>query len=146
MLLDFGLKMLSSALSKASNDRQIENQISEIDNRKDELDEWYNKESGTSYLNTAEGQSAMTALSSDKREQEEALVNRTISSGATPEAAVAMASEINKGYAEALSEVASEATSRQKSIDNIYGDMSNQLQEDRDEALEGQTSIWSYIF
>ncbi len=144
-LLDFGLDMLSGALRKVSDDKAREEQIKAIEQQRESIEESHSIASATDYLDTTVGKSAMSAINSEKEEQEEALANNLARGGMSAEAAVAMGSELNKNYSEAVSNLAAIGSEEQRKRTESYDDTMNALDEEKRDVASTQKGFWNYI-
>ncbi len=146
ILLDLGLEMLSGALRKSNDDKVRNEQLSTIEDMQESLQKTYEIESSKDYLDTTEGKSALNAVNSEKERNEEALANNVARGGLTAEAAVAMGSEVNKNYSDAVSKLAAIGAERQSELDEIYTNTMSDLHETKMDVMATENSFWGYIF
>ena len=81
---------------------------------------WYEQQRNTNYLDTQEARSVLSSLRTQSEKQQEAMNNNLVRSGASDEAKVAAASELNKSYSENVNRLAGIGTRYQDNIRREY--------------------------
>lgn len=101
--------------------RKAEKQLQE---RKDNLNNWYAQEKNTNYLDTDAARSTLALLRRQNKRQMEALNNNAVKAGTSDEAKVAAAGRLNDSYADAVSRIAGMGTQYK---DNLRRDYMNRM-------------------
>lgn len=80
--------------------------LKEQDKKANKLDAWYNQEMNQNYVDRADSQAMLRRIYEYNTEAQRALDTNAIKRGATDEAKVAMAKNLNKNYASTVSQIA----------------------------------------
>lgn len=138
-----GLSALSSvfgSLKSAQANRRIDSQLAK---RQSELERWYNKEYNIPYTDTEEAQSIIQLL---KRQRDEALKKTTQAgaiTGASDEARVATAGELNEDIMDALTRLAGYGTRYKQGIRREYQGLKSNLDVLESQNLQRKSDWWT---
>lgn len=105
------------ASKSAKQNREIDREIAR---RKSELQGWYNKESGTSMLDTTGGKSIIKLLLENMRRENEGLQNSAAITGASSEAVTAQKEGFMENYTNAMAKMLGYDTGRQDALRRDY--------------------------
>lgn len=98
-----------------------------LNKRINDLDSWYNAESSKDYTQTQEGQATMRRLESQMKKALESQNNDAVRTGATPESKVAVQSELQEKYSDAVSNLSGLTTQRKEGLRRDYMSSMNNL-------------------
>lgn len=99
----------------------------ELDNQQKRLDNWYNGEMGTNYLDRADSRSMLNRIRNYYDERMRKQNTQNIKGGASEEAKVAQAVAANKGIADAASRISAAGQQHKDSVAGQYRQMSYNL-------------------
>ncbi len=94
--------------------------IEETKADKKENEKMYNRAMSENYLDTAEARSSLAQLRESNKKQLESATNNLIRNGATEESKIAVASGLNRNYADAASRMAGLATKYREDATDRY--------------------------
>jgi len=95
-------------------------QEAQLKKRQTELQNWYDKEYNTNYLDTSAARGTLQILRNNNRETMKKVSQRNAIGGASDEKAVATADAVQKNYANNVAGVAAQGTARQDRIQGSY--------------------------
>lgn len=99
----------------------------ELDNQQRQLDQWYNGEMGTNYLDRADSRSMLKRIRDYYDERMRKQNTQNIKGGASEEAKVAQAVAANKGIADAASRISTTGQQHKDSVAGQYRRLSYNL-------------------
>lgn len=143
MLLSGGLGVAGNlfGLSKSSQaNRKYDNYISGMTNK---LDNWYNKESNTNYLDTEEAKAVLRRLQEEAKEISGDLESSAAVTGASAEKQVAMKDKLNKNYTGAATSLAGRGTQRKDNLRREYMGRQSMLDQLKLQSLLGKSQNWN---
>lgn len=91
-----------------------------LQEKKDNLTKEYTQEKSTNFLDTDTARSTLALLRRQNQQQNEAMNNNAVKTGASDEAKVAMAAGLNRNYADAASQIAGMGTQYKQNLKNNY--------------------------
>ncbi len=125
----------------AANSSRAKSKI--LNQREEEIQQWYNQESNTDILDTSAVKSALSSQRKQHKEQQRKLSDSVVSRGLSDEAKVAYAAELNDDYANTISNVAAQGDRRDREIESSYRNEKNRLDNMRYEIQSAKSSAMS---
>lgn len=146
MLLDYGIKLFSNALTNNSYNKKIDNQLDYLSDTESALEEWNTKATSVNYLDSAEGKSATKTISDQKEKADTTAANNLARAGATAEEQVAQASAANSDYASALSLLAGVGSNKAQQQQETYYTTKSKLDSQVAELESSKKSLFDIFF
>lgn len=115
-----GASIAGSIFGGVSSFMSARKQQKALDAREDEIESWYKQEMNTDVLDTSSSKSALSQLRKQNDSQMEKMNNSAVKRGMTSEAQVAMASDMNENYADAMTKIAAHGDERKNSLYSSY--------------------------
>lgn len=116
-----------------------------LDKRQTDLDNWYNKEYNTNYLDTTQGRSAIGALRTHYDDVMKKVSQGNAISGASDEAKVATGDKVQRSFADQISRIAGYGTQYKDSIRREYQGLKMNLDNLEAENLARKSANWSNL-
>lgn len=138
-----GLSVASSvfgSLKSAEANKRIDKQLN---NRQSELDNWYNTEYSTNYLDTDEAKSTLQVLSNQRKEAMKKVDQSNAIKGASDETRVATADRLNRGMADNVTRMAGYGTRYKDMIRRGYVGQKMHLDDLQANNLQNKSNNWS---
>ena len=111
--------------------------------RMNDVSSWFNKEYYGDYLNSLGGRSALSRLDSQFKDTQKGLQNNAIAGGATPEAVVAGANQVNKSYSDAITGLLGQGDANKQRALYSYQGLMQPLQANQANILAGKVNQWN---
>ena len=102
-----------------------------LDKQQEKLDDWYETEMNTSYVDRADSQDLLRRITEQNKEAMKSLNTDAIKSGATEEAKVAAASRQNRNYADAVGRIAAMGQRHKDNVSQQYMTNTNSIEQAR---------------
>lgn len=119
-----GASLLGGLFGGIGARKQARKAEKQLQQRKTDLNNWYNQKNNTDYLDTDSARSTLALLRRQNKRQMEALNNNAVKAGTSDEAKVAAAGRLNDSYADATSRIAGMGTQYK---DNLRRDYMNRM-------------------
>lgn len=113
-----------------------------VDKQSEKLESWYAKESGTDYLDTAEGRSAASGLRKTLKENTEKSEEGAIKTGGSHESDVATRDQVFESLGDSYRKIAGLGTQRKANLRNIYENRKGQLDSQKANTMQGKAESW----
>lgn len=142
-ILSFGGSLAGNLFGlgkSAKANRQYDKYIADMNQR---LENWYNKEYNTNYLDTEEAKSVLRLLFEQQKEQSEDLQNSAAITGASAEKQVAQKEKLNKNYTQAVTGMSGLGTRRKENIQNQYMGRKGQIDQLTLQNLLNKSQNWN---
>lgn len=127
----------SAAANKAS-DRYLAKRQSDLDN-------WYNQEYNSNFLDTAMGRSALQSLKTQYADQMKRVSQNNAITGASDEAKIGMADRASRSYADAINRLAGHGTYYKDAIRREYQGLKMNLDNLQQQNLANKSQNWSNL-
>ena len=111
--------------------------------RSNELENWYNKEYNTNFLDTSAARGTLQILRNNNKEAMQKYSQNNAIRGASDESAVATADNLQRSYANNVAQIASHGTDYKNSIRRDYTVQRMGLDNLQAANLEGKSQNWS---
>lgn len=132
--------LLGSAIGGISAIKQAKKQEAILDEREDEIEDWYKQEINTDILDTSSSKSVLAQQRKQNDQQMSKMSNNAIRRGLTSEAQVAMASNINENYADAMTKIAASGDERANSLRSTYSSEMSRIADMRSQLSSAKSS------
>jgi len=136
------LVSLFGSLKSAQANEKYDNYLNK---RETDLDNWYNKEYNTNFLDTTQGRSAVGALRTQYGETMKRVNQNSAISGASDEAKVAVGDKVQRGMADQVSRIAGYGTVYKDNIRREYQGLKHNLQNMQQNNLLRKSENWSTL-
>lgn len=137
-----GLVSLYGTLKNASANKA---QNAYLNKRQSDLDNWYNKEYNTNYLDTTQGRSAIGSLRTHYNDVMKKVAQGNAITGASDEAKVATGDKVQRSFADQISKIAGYGTQYKDSIRREYQGLKMNLENLEAENLARKSANWSNL-
>lgn len=127
---------LKSAQANKKADRQLQG-------RKEELQNWYDKEYNTNYLDTSAARGTLQVLRNKNKETMQKASQGNIIGGASDEKAVATADAVQRDFSNNVARLSAEGTARQDRIRGSYDAQRTSLDSLEAKNLQQKSQNWS---
>lgn len=111
--------------------------------RMNDVSAWFNKEYYGDYLNSLGGRSALARLDTQFKDTQKGLQNNAIAGGATPEAVIAGAGQVNKSYGDAINGLLGQGDIAKQRAMYSYQGLMQPLQTNQANMLAGKVNQWN---
>lgn len=138
-----GLSVLSSlygGIKSAQANRAIDSQLQR---QRSELQSWYDKEYNQNFLDTDEAKSTLQVLRNQITERMKAVDQNNAIRGASDEARVATADKLNRGYANAATQLAGYGTRKKEYTGRLYQGLKQGQDQMQLQNLQNKSQQWS---
>lgn len=123
---------IAGNVSASNQKKKAETQAKkDLDARQKRLSNYYSQEMGVNVLDTASVKSTLAMLRDRNKKAVESTNNNTVKNGATHEAKVALASNLNDSYAQAASKIAGYGEDRRRQLEQMRFNDENQISRDK---------------
>lgn len=134
-----GLASLYGSMKSAQANRAIDDQLRR---RQSELDTWYNKEYNQNYLDTEEAQSTVALLRQQMAEQMKKYDQNSAIKGASDEARIAQADQLQKRMGQNVTQLAGYGTRYKDMIRREYQGLNANLDQLQAQNLQNKNQQW----
>lgn len=114
-----------------------------LEQRKTDLDAWFNNEFNQDYLNTAEGASTLSALKTSYNDMQKKTGQGNAVMGKSDESRIASSKELGQRYLQAISNLAGRGTYRKDMIQRQYAGRDDRLSDMFLNNQENQAQNWT---
>ena len=136
------LVSLFGSLKSAEANKRYDNYLNK---RETDLDNWYNKEYNTNFLDTTQGRSAVGALRTQYGETMKKVSQNNAIAGASDEAKVATGDKVQRSLAGDVARVAGYGTYYKDNIRREYQGFKHNLQNMQQQNLANKASQWGTL-
>lgn len=134
------LASLFGSLKSARANRAIDSQLAK---QRSELQTWYDKEYSQPYLDTEEARSTLQILRNQAGEQMKKVDQGNAIRGASDETRVATADKLNRGMANATTQLAGYGTRKKEYTNRLYQGLKQNLSQLELQNLQNKSQQWS---
>ena len=134
------LASLFGSLKSARANQAIDSQLAK---QRSELQTWYDREYHQPYLDTEEARSTMQILRNQAGEQMKKVDQNNAITGASDETRVATADKLNRGMANATTQLAGYGTRKKEYTNRLFQSLKQNLSQMELRNLENKSAQWS---
>jgi len=138
-----GVSTLASLFGSLKSAQANNNENQQLKQRQTDLQNWYDKEYNTNYLDTSAAKGTLEVLRNNNRATMQKVAQGNVIGGASDEKAVATADAAQKDYANNVAGIAAQGTAHQEHIQDQYMNEKNNLDNLQAGNLEKKAQNWS---
>jgi len=143
MLLSAGIGAAGNIFGQAKSAKANQKYDSYLKGMNSRLDNWYNKEYNTNYLDTEEAKAVIRQLLEQAKQANEDMASKSAVTGDSAEKQVAQKDKLNKNMAGAMTRMAGMGTQRKENVQNQYMNRLGQLDQLKLQNLNQKSQNWN---
>lgn len=140
------LGMIGGITQNIRDKKNKKKQIKQLDEKQKQLDENYLVASNQNYLESGEPKKEVLQLNEQKAAQDSALNNEVTQIGASPEAEITKAAEVNRAYSDAVKKLAKAGSKKKETLKKEYDRKSESIADKKATMGVKKTTLFNQMF